>query len=38
MLTAEQREIRSLAREFAGSEIRPRAAEWDEARALDDGI
>ncbi|HSR42450.1 MAG TPA: acyl-CoA dehydrogenase family protein, partial [Longimicrobiales bacterium] len=38
MLTAEQREIRALAREFAGSEIRPRAAAWDEARALDDGI
>src|SRR4051812_38584613 len=29
-LTAEQRELRSVAREFAAKEIRPRAAECDE--------
>lgn len=29
-LTAEQRELRTLAREFAENEIRPRAAEYDE--------
>ncbi len=29
-LTAEQRELRSLAREFAEKEIRPKAAEYDE--------
>ena len=29
-LAAEQRELRSLAREFAEKEIRPRAAECDE--------
>ncbi|MEX0980415.1 MAG: acyl-CoA dehydrogenase family protein [Gemmatimonadota bacterium] len=38
MLTAEQLEIRALAREFAAGEIRPHAAEWDARRALDDGI
>lgn len=37
-LTAEQQEIRALAREFAEGEIRPHTAAWDEARALDDGI
>ena len=29
-LTAEQRELRELAREFAEKEIRPKAAEYDE--------
>ena len=29
-LTAEQRELRGLAREFAEKEIRPKAAEYDE--------
>ncbi len=38
MLSAEQREIRALAREFAEGELRPRTAEWDEARALDDDV
>ncbi len=38
MVTAEQLEIRALAREFAEGEIRPHASRWDEARALDDGI
>ncbi len=38
MLTAEQLEIRSLAREFAAGEIRPHTAAWDEARALDDDV
>src|SRR4051812_10581267 len=33
-LTAEQREIQSLAREFARAEIEPHAAEWDRAHAL----
>jgi alkylation response protein AidB-like acyl-CoA dehydrogenase len=28
-LSAEQREIKSLAREFAEAEIEPHAAEWD---------
>jgi alkylation response protein AidB-like acyl-CoA dehydrogenase len=28
-LSAEQREIKSLAREFAEAEIEPRAADWD---------
>src|SRR6266511_1908519 len=31
-LTPEQRELRSLAREFAEKEIRPKAAEYDEHR------
>jgi acyl-CoA dehydrogenase len=31
-LTAEQRELRALAREFAEKEIRPRAAEYDESQ------
>ncbi len=34
MLTAEQREIRALAREFAAGEIRPHAADWDARREL----
>ena len=29
-LTAEQKELRALAREFAEKEIRPKAAEYDE--------
>lgn len=33
--TAEQLEIRALAREFAEGEIRPYAPEWDAQRALD---
>ncbi|MEQ8330529.1 MAG: acyl-CoA dehydrogenase family protein [Longimicrobiales bacterium] len=36
--TAEQLEIRTLAREFAEGELRPHTARWDEARALDDGV
>jgi alkylation response protein AidB-like acyl-CoA dehydrogenase len=31
----EQLEVRSLARDFADGELRPHAARWDEARALD---
>ena len=38
MVTAEQLEIRSLAREFASGEIRPHTATWDAARLLDDSI
>ena len=34
MWTTEQREIRTLAREFASGEIRPGSSEWDDARAL----
>ena len=34
-LTEEQLEIRALARDFVRGEIRPRAPEWDAARALD---
>jgi alkylation response protein AidB-like acyl-CoA dehydrogenase len=34
----EQLEIQQLAREFADGEIRPYAARWDEARALDDDV
>ena len=33
-LTAEQREIQALAREFAQAEIEPHAAEWDRAHGL----
>ena len=33
-LTPEQREIQSLAREFAAAEIEPHAAEWDRAHAF----
>jgi alkylation response protein AidB-like acyl-CoA dehydrogenase len=36
--TAEQLEIQALAREFAESELRPRAPAWDEARALDEAV
>jgi len=35
MPTPEQLEIQALAREFAETELRPRAAGWDERRALD---
>lgn len=38
MLTAEQREIRGLAREFAEGEIRPHAAEWDRAGVFDRAV
>lgn len=38
MATAEQLEIQALAREFAASELRPRAAGWDERRDLDDDV
>ena len=38
MLTDEQRELQSLARDFASAELRPRTAEWDEERALDEEI
>ena len=38
MLTAEQREVRDLAREFADGEIRPRAAEWDRDGAFDRSV
>jgi alkylation response protein AidB-like acyl-CoA dehydrogenase len=33
-LTAEQKEIQALAREFANAEIEPHAAEWDRAHQL----
>jgi len=38
MLSDERREIRTLARQFAAGEIRPRAAEWDEAGVLGEEI
>jgi alkylation response protein AidB-like acyl-CoA dehydrogenase len=31
-------EIRSLARDFAAAELRPRVEHWDAARALDEGV
>jgi alkylation response protein AidB-like acyl-CoA dehydrogenase len=37
-LTAEQQEIRALAREFAERELRPHTGAWDQARAVDDGV
>lgn len=37
-LTDQQREIQALARDFAGGELRPRSAAWDEARALDPSV
>lgn len=37
-LNDEQRELQALAREFAGAEIRPYAAAWDEQRTLDPAI
>jgi alkylation response protein AidB-like acyl-CoA dehydrogenase len=36
--TPEQLEIQALAREFAERELRPHAAAWDQARAVDDGV
>jgi len=36
--TAEQLEIQALAREFADGELRPHAAAWDAARALDEAV
>lgn len=36
--TAEQLEIQALARAFAEGELRPRAAAWDAARALDAAV
>jgi alkylation response protein AidB-like acyl-CoA dehydrogenase len=38
MATPEQLEIKALARDFADGELRPHAARWDAARALDDGV
>ena len=38
MPTAEQLEIQALAREFAESELRPRAAGWDARRELDEEV
>lgn len=34
----EQRELRALARDFALAELRPKTAEWDERRDLDDEV
>jgi alkylation response protein AidB-like acyl-CoA dehydrogenase len=36
--TADQLEIQALARAFAERELRPRAAAWDQARAVDDAV
>ncbi len=38
MLTDEQLELQTLARDFATAELRPRAAEWDERRELSDEV
>ncbi|MEQ1857480.1 MAG: acyl-CoA dehydrogenase family protein [Longimicrobiales bacterium] len=38
MPTSERLEIQALARDFAAAELRPRAAAWDEQRALDDDV
>src|SRR5688572_17153726 len=38
MLTTEQLEIQTLAREFAEGEIRPHAPRWDEARELNEEV
>jgi len=38
VVTAEQLEIRDLARSFAEGEMRPHAEAWDAARAIDDGV
>ena len=38
MPTAEQLEIQALAKEFAETELRPRAADWDARRALDEDV
>jgi alkylation response protein AidB-like acyl-CoA dehydrogenase len=37
-LTAEQLEIRTLAREFAGDALRPRSGEWDAAGEIDGAV
>lgn len=38
MLTDEQKELQSLARDFAMAELRPNTAAWDERRDLDDEV
>lgn len=38
MMTDEQRELQTLARSFAETELRPKTAEWDERRELDDDV
>ena len=38
MLTAEQQEIRALAREVAERELRPHTGAWDQARAVENGV
>jgi len=38
MTSAEQLEIQALAREFARAALRPRSAEWDAARTLDESV
>ncbi len=38
MESDDRREVRTLAREFAERELRPRAARWDRERALDDDV
>ncbi|MBT8487820.1 MAG: acyl-CoA dehydrogenase family protein, partial [Gemmatimonadetes bacterium] len=38
MMTEEQREVQALARDFAVAELRPKTAEWDERRELDDDV
>ncbi len=38
MLTDEQLELQALARDFATAELRPKTAEWDERRELDDDV
>ena len=38
MPTQEQLELRSLAQDFAASELRPHTAGWDERCALDDSV
>jgi len=38
MLTDEQRELQTLARDFAAAELRPHTAAWDERRDLDESV
>lgn len=38
MMTEEQRELQALAHDFAEAELRPKTAEWDERRELDDDV
>jgi alkylation response protein AidB-like acyl-CoA dehydrogenase len=38
MLTEEQRELQTLARDFAEAELRPNTAAWDQERDLDDDV